>query len=181
VPHTSGCKSRPSKSKSCYDVRSAGQSALVSSTHSGPKTTFILLSDNCGFVHVGRPLWREDGSVVYNCCWASPAQSFSDLSSTEFMTMFYCLRFETPPPPWRARSPYLCLPETGWHSYTPRHSAPFSSPRTTRRVAVVVFEPASTQANLPSKSSMGKGYWSVGRGYRCWGPGRTNKNNDDGV
>jgi hypothetical protein len=21
-------------------------------------------------------LWREDGSVVYNCCWASPAQSF---------------------------------------------------------------------------------------------------------
>jgi hypothetical protein len=25
-----------------------------------------------------RFLWREDGSVVYNCCWSSPAQSFSD-------------------------------------------------------------------------------------------------------
>jgi hypothetical protein len=36
-----------------------------------------LLSDNCGFVHVGRPLWREDGSVFYNFCWSSLAQSFS--------------------------------------------------------------------------------------------------------
>jgi hypothetical protein len=27
----------------------------------GPKTRFLLLSDSCGFVHVGCPLWREDG------------------------------------------------------------------------------------------------------------------------
>jgi hypothetical protein len=26
----------------------------------------------------------------------------------------YCLRFETPPPTWRARSPYLYPPGTGW-------------------------------------------------------------------
>jgi hypothetical protein len=28
----------------------------------------LLLSDHCGFVDMGRPLWREDGSLVYNCC-----------------------------------------------------------------------------------------------------------------
>jgi hypothetical protein len=30
----------------------------------GPKTRFLLLSDSCGFVDVGRPIWREDGSVI---------------------------------------------------------------------------------------------------------------------
>jgi hypothetical protein len=60
-----------------YDRRSVGQSVLVSSTHLGLTTRFLLLSDSCGFVDVGRSLWREDGSAVYNCCWTSPAQSFS--------------------------------------------------------------------------------------------------------
>jgi hypothetical protein len=30
----------------------------------------LLLSDSCGFLDVGSPLWREDGSVVYNFCWS---------------------------------------------------------------------------------------------------------------
>jgi hypothetical protein len=55
-----------------------------------------------------------------------------------------CLRFQTPPT-WRARSPYLYPPGTGWPSYTPRHGVPFSSPPTTRRVTVEVFDPTSTQ------------------------------------
>jgi hypothetical protein len=78
-----------SKSELCYDRRSVGQSVLVSGTHLGPKTTFLLLSDICGFVDVGRPLWREDGSVVYNCCWSSPAQSFSSPSPAVRRTLFY--------------------------------------------------------------------------------------------
>jgi hypothetical protein len=48
------------------------------------------------------------------------------------MTIFYCLRFETPPT-WRARSPYLYPPGTGWPSYTLRYWVPFSSSPTTRR------------------------------------------------
>jgi hypothetical protein len=44
---------------------------------------------------VGRSLWREDGSVVYNCCWPSPAQSFSRPSPVGLVTIFYRLRFET--------------------------------------------------------------------------------------
>jgi hypothetical protein len=61
---------------------------LVSNTHLGHKTRFLLLSDTCGFVDMVSPLWREDGSVVYNCCWTSPAQSFSDPSPAEFMHFF---------------------------------------------------------------------------------------------
>jgi hypothetical protein len=30
---------------------------------------FLSLSDSCVFVDMGSSLWREDGSVVYNCFW----------------------------------------------------------------------------------------------------------------
>jgi hypothetical protein len=59
-------------------------------------------------------------SVVCSCCWSSPAHSFSGPSPAGLTTTFYCLRFETPPT-WRARSPYLHPPGTGWPGYTPRH------------------------------------------------------------
>jgi hypothetical protein len=44
-------------------------------------------------------------------------------------------------------SPYLYPPGTGWPGYTPRHWVPFSSPRTTRRATVEVFDPVSTREN----------------------------------
>jgi hypothetical protein len=45
------------------------------------------------------------GRVVYNCCWPSPAQSFSGLSPVGLATIFYCLRFETSfPSPRRLRN-----------------------------------------------------------------------------
>jgi hypothetical protein len=78
-----------------YDRRSVGQSIFELSTHLGLTARFLLLSDICGFVHMGRSLWREDGSVVYFCCWPSPAQSFSGPSSVGLITIFYSLRFET--------------------------------------------------------------------------------------
>jgi hypothetical protein len=99
--------------------------------HLAPNTRFLLLSDSCGFVD------------VHNCCWSSPAQSFSGPSPAGLMTILYCFRFETVPT-WRARSPYLYPPGTGWPSYTPMHWVPFSSPPTTRRATVEAFEPAST-------------------------------------
>jgi hypothetical protein len=55
----------------------------------GFRPDVFSLSESCGFVYVGRSLWREDGSVVYNCSWSSPAQSFSAA------TKFYCLLFDT--------------------------------------------------------------------------------------
>jgi hypothetical protein len=81
-----------------YDRWSVGQYILVLSTTLGPKTRFLLLSDTCGFVDMRRPFWREDGSVIYSCCWPSPVQSFLEPSPTGLMTIFYCLGFETPQP-----------------------------------------------------------------------------------
>jgi hypothetical protein len=46
---------------------------LEQSTHLGLTTRSWLLSDSCGFVDLGRPLLREDGSAVCNCYWPSPA------------------------------------------------------------------------------------------------------------
>jgi hypothetical protein len=55
----------------------------------------ILLFDSYGLVFVGRPLWREEGSVFCICCWFSPAQSFSGPSPLDLATIFYCLSFAT--------------------------------------------------------------------------------------
>jgi hypothetical protein len=98
--------------------QSKSQSYLVSSTHLGLTTRFLLLSDSCRFVDVGHSLWQENGSAIYNCCWSLPAQSFLGPSPAGLMTIFYCLIFETPPT-WRSRSPYLYPPGTGLPSYTP--------------------------------------------------------------
>jgi hypothetical protein len=46
--------------------------------------------------------------------------------------------FETPST-WRARSPYLYPPGTGWPSYTPGHWVSFMSPLKTLRATVEVF------------------------------------------
>jgi hypothetical protein len=72
-----------------------------------------------------RPLWREEGSVVCNCCWFSPAQSFSDPSPKGLIPhdAFYCLRFKTPPI-WRPgpriyipqeQDDSVISPDTGFH------------------------------------------------------------------
>jgi hypothetical protein len=60
----------------------------------GAYDQILLLSDSSGFIDVGRSPLREDGSVVYNCCWPSPAQSFSGPSPMGLATIFYCLRFK---------------------------------------------------------------------------------------
>jgi hypothetical protein len=62
------------------------------------------------------------------------------------MTTFYCLTFNISQI-WRARFPYLYPPGTGWSDYTPRHWVPLSSPPTTRRATVEVFDPASTRGS----------------------------------
>jgi hypothetical protein len=67
------------------------------------------------------------------------------------MTIFYCLRFETPPT-WRASFPYLYSPGRGWPDYTPKHWASFSSPSMSRRARVEVLDPASTRVTeLPER------------------------------
>jgi hypothetical protein len=79
------------------------------------------------------------------------------------MTIFYYLRFVTTPT-WRARSPYLYPPGTGWPSCTPKHWVPFSSPSTTRRATMEVLEPASTresqsQSNVTTDGQSASLFW----------------------
>jgi hypothetical protein len=84
---------------------------------SGAYERFLLPSDICGFVDVGRSLWLEDETVVYNCCWLSPAQSLSSSSPAGLATIFSV-------------------------SDSRRY---FSSPPTPRRATVEVFDPAFTR------------------------------------
>jgi hypothetical protein len=54
----------------------------------GLRPDLYYLCDSCGLVLVGRPLWREDGSVVCNCYWSLPAQSFLGPSPIGLVAIF---------------------------------------------------------------------------------------------
>jgi hypothetical protein len=58
----------------------------------GLMTRYLLLIDSYGVAFLGRPLWREDGSVFCIWCWFSPAQSFFVQSPLRLVTIFYCLK-----------------------------------------------------------------------------------------
>jgi hypothetical protein len=81
----------------------------------------------------------EDGSVFYICCWPLPVQSFSGPSPLGLVTMFCCLSFDTS----------------------------FSSPPTTRRVMVEVFDPVSTRSLVTSLISLPHGPHRKHSLY-CW-------------
>jgi hypothetical protein len=108
-------------------ITTNGQSASLSWNKApiwGLRLDSYYCETDAGLLDVVRSLWREDGSVVYNCCWSSPAQSSSGPSPVGIATIFYCLRFETSP----------------------------CSPIRTRRATVEVFYPASTRDDSPLES-----------------------------
>jgi hypothetical protein len=80
-------------------------------SHLELKTTFLLLPDSCKFVDVGRPLWREDGSVFCICCWPSAAQLFSVRVPRDSLPYFTVsvskLLFSSPPTVTGLRWRYL--------------------------------------------------------------------------
>jgi hypothetical protein len=93
-------------------------------------TRYLLLFDSYGLVFVGRPLWGEDGSFVYAAGLRQRSLS------------------------------WVWVPWNLWPSFTLsdlRFS--FSSPPTTRRVAVELFDPASTRM---INSSQSQSYFASG-------------------
>jgi hypothetical protein len=118
------------------------------------------------FVHVGRSLWREDGSVVYNFCWLSPAVkvkvtlrlTVSQSGSLGFEPHFglmnrYVLLFDSyglvfmGRPLWERTGlsfVYGAGPRQRSFLGSESRGASFSSPPTTHRVTVEVFDPVST-------------------------------------
>jgi hypothetical protein len=49
----------------------------------------MLLSDICGLISVGRPLWREDGSTICNVLFNGPSRA-------EPVTILCCLIWDSP-------------------------------------------------------------------------------------
>jgi hypothetical protein len=86
------------KLKLIYDRQSVGQSVLMSGSHLRPMTRFFYLSDDCGFLYKGRPLWREDGSVIYCTIASGPCQSsHSWIQVPQNSWPYFTVSFETPP------------------------------------------------------------------------------------
>jgi hypothetical protein len=85
-----------------------------------PGPEFLFSNWTLAVIILTYHFWREDVSV-YNCCWSSPAQSFSGPSPAGLMTIFYCLGFETPSTWGGGKFPYLYPPGIGWPDYTHRH------------------------------------------------------------
>jgi hypothetical protein len=80
--------------------------------------------NNCGHGLYKTSISREDGSVVCNCCWPLPTQSFSGPSPVGLMARFYCLRFETPQP--GGPGPRIYIPqEQGGSVIPPSTGFPF--------------------------------------------------------
>jgi hypothetical protein len=126
-----------SESELLYDWQfTASQFVLVTSPMRLKTSNFIFHLNACGYSPYVTPSLTRGWFCRLWLLLVSPAQSFSGSSPAELMTTFYCLRFETPPT-WRARSPYLYPPGTGWPGYTPRHWVPFLSPPMTRRSTVL--------------------------------------------
>jgi hypothetical protein len=112
------CKSSQSQSRSYVttDSQSANLSWYQASIW-GLRPDFYYCQTAAGLLMWGA---LSDERVIYNCAAPRHRSHSWVLSPAGLVTIFYCLRFETPPT-WRARSPYSYPPGTGWPSYTPRH------------------------------------------------------------
>jgi hypothetical protein len=99
--------------------RSVGQFVLMSSPlwSRWPDFSYLCLTVTFFLLHVGPPLWREDGSVT-----CSEITHRLESRRKHNHKLLSNLSFH---PTWRARSPYLYPPGTGWLSYTPEHWVPF--------------------------------------------------------
>jgi hypothetical protein len=133
-----------SKSKLCYDRWSVGQSVLVSSTHLGLTTRFLFLSRQlrvcgCGALSLTR---ERVCRLQLLLGLASAVILVSESRRTRDHILLSQIRDS---PNLEGQVPEFVSPGTGWPGYTPRHWVPFSSPPTTRKAAVEVFEPASTR------------------------------------
>jgi hypothetical protein len=75
-------------------------------------TRFLLLSDTCRYVDMGRPLWREDGPVIYNSCCLYE-RSHSQVRVPRSSWPHFTLSDLRLPQTWKTRSLYLYPQEQG--------------------------------------------------------------------
>jgi hypothetical protein len=137
-----------------YDWRfTASQFVLVTSPLRLKRSYFIFQLNICGYSpYVTSSLTRGWGLSFTIAAGRRQRSHFQVRVPRDLWPHFTASRYETPRK-WKTSSPYLYPPETWWPGYKPRHWLPFSSPPTTRRAPVEVFDPASTRhLNSPAKS-----------------------------
>jgi hypothetical protein len=64
-------------------------------------------------------------------------------------------------PKLEGQDPVFISPRTEWPSYTPRHWVPFSSPPTTLKATVEVFDPASGRTLTQPNQSQSRSYFTT--------------------
>jgi hypothetical protein len=138
-----------SESESLYDWRfTANQFVLATSSLTPTTRNFIFQLNTCGY----SPYLPSSLTRWWVCrlelllVLASAVILRFESRGTHDYTLLSQIRVSAR---WRATSPYLCPPRTGWPGYIPRHWVPFSSPPTTRRVTAEVFDPATTRDPTP--------------------------------
>jgi hypothetical protein len=108
------------KLKLYYDRQSVGQSVLVSGSHLGPMTRFLLSLWWLRVFYMEHPLWREDWSVSYCTVPSGPCQSSHSWVEVPQNSRPYFIVSSETPPTWRTKSPYLYPPRTGVAQLYPR-------------------------------------------------------------
>jgi hypothetical protein len=107
-------------------------------------------------IEISCPCRESNHIIIGRTSRFEPQPSLND--SARFVHSLFteqgCLSVSRLTPTQRTWSLYLCPPVREWPRYTPRHRVSFSSPLTTRRAAVEVFEPASTRGLLYSYIAM---------------------------
>jgi hypothetical protein len=114
-------------------LTSIDQFILVSGPFWGswPDFNFLFLTITFFLLHVRRPLWREDGSVI-----CSAVTHWLESRKTDKHTLHSHLRLSRPGRPGTC----IYIPkEQGGPVTPPEHWVPFLSPLTTRRAMVEVF------------------------------------------
>jgi hypothetical protein len=72
-----------------YDFYNLWLSPAQSQSHMRLTVSRSVPFDSYGLIFVGRPLWREVGSVFCICCWLLPGRSFSGSVTKQAQCQFH--------------------------------------------------------------------------------------------
>jgi hypothetical protein len=125
-----------------YGRRSVGQSVMVSSPHLGSKTRFLLLSDSWALLWATLSDERTDLSFTIAAGPRQRSYLRSESRGTHDHILLSQIRDSSN---LKGQVPAFISPRNRVAQLYPWHWVPFSSPPTSRRDTVEVFEPASTR------------------------------------
>jgi hypothetical protein len=106
---------------------------------SGVNDRIVITDGHFRVVDVRLPLWWEDWSEVYSCCWTSTAKFYPGPSPSGLTTVFYWLKFEISQLEGHV---IIFIPAYNkMIQLSPKHWVPISSPLTIFSATVNVLKP----------------------------------------